>query len=57
MTFFGPKYGQDLENRAAHPQQELVGGVPPRGETEQKVLFFAMRLFNLISTNICSRKN
>ena len=26
-------------------------------KTEQKVLFWAMRLFNLISTNICSRKN
>ena len=30
MTFFGLKYGQDLENRAAHPHQIFLG-VP--GET------------------------
>ena len=30
MTFFGLKYGQDLENRAAHPHQTFLG-VP--GET------------------------
>ena len=29
MTFFGPKEGQDLENRAAHPHQEFPG-VPAR---------------------------
>ena len=29
MTFFGLKYGQDLENRAAHPHQEFPG-VPPQ---------------------------
>ena len=29
MTFFGLKYCQDLENRAARPHQELPG-VPPR---------------------------
>ena len=28
MTFFGLKYGQDLENRAAHPHHEFPG-VPP----------------------------
>ena len=28
MLFFGLKYGQDLENRAAHPHQEFPG-VPP----------------------------
>ena len=28
MTFFGLKYGQDLENWAAHPHQEFPG-VPP----------------------------
>jgi len=28
MTFFGLKWGQDLENRAAHPHQEFPG-VPP----------------------------
>ena len=30
MTFFGLKYGQDLENQAAHPHQTFLG-VP--GET------------------------
>ena len=29
MTLFGLKYGQDLENRVAHPHQEFPG-VPPR---------------------------
>ena len=29
MTFLGPKKGQDLGNRAAHPHQEFRG-VPPR---------------------------
>ena len=29
LTFFGLKWGQDLENRTAHPQQEFPG-VPPR---------------------------
>ena len=28
IVFFGLKYGQDLENRAAHPHQEFPG-VPP----------------------------
>ena len=28
MAFFGLKYGQDFENLAAHPHQELPG-VPP----------------------------
>ena len=28
ITFFGLKSGQDLENRAAHPHQEIPG-VPP----------------------------
>ena len=31
MTFFGLKSGQDLENRAAHPHQELPGVRPLRG--------------------------
>ena len=35
MQFFGRKYGQDLENRAAHPHQELPG-VPPRREIRPK---------------------
>ena len=26
---FGPKYGQDLENRAAHPHQEFPTPSPP----------------------------
>ena len=30
VTFFGLKLGQDLENRAAHPNQEFPG-IPPRG--------------------------
>ena len=30
MTFFGLKWGQDLENSAAHPHQEFPG-VPWRG--------------------------
>ena len=25
MTYFGLKYGQDLQNRAAHPHQEFTG--------------------------------
>ena len=29
MTFLGLKYGQDLENRAAHPRQEFPGVPPP----------------------------
>ena len=29
MEYFGPKLGQDLGNRAAHPYQEFQG-VPPR---------------------------
>ena len=29
MTFLGPKKGQDLGNRSAHPHQEFRG-VPPR---------------------------
>ena len=28
MTFFGLKYGQDLENWAAHPHQEFPGVTP-----------------------------
>ena len=28
MTVFGLKWGQDLENRAAHPRKEF-SGVPP----------------------------
>ena len=28
IAFLGLKYGQDLENRAAHPHQEFPG-VPP----------------------------
>ena len=32
IAFFGLKYGQDLENRAAHPHQEFPGVPPfPRG--------------------------
>ena len=36
---FGLKYGQDLENRAAHPHQEFPGVPlpPPGGETRLKV--------------------
>ena len=30
MTFFGLKWGQDLEKRAAHPHQELPGVPTPR---------------------------
>ena len=29
---FGLKWGQDLENRAAHPNQEFPGVPPPRGQ-------------------------
>ena len=29
MTFFGQKYGQDLEKQAAHPHQEFPGVPPP----------------------------
>ena len=36
MTFLGLKKGQDLENRAAHPRQELPG-VSPSGSHEQGV--------------------
>ena len=28
MTFFGQKYGEDLEKQVAHPHQEFPG-VPP----------------------------
>ena len=28
ITFFGLKSGQDLKNRAAHPNQEFQGGPP-----------------------------
>ena len=31
ITFFGLKSAQDLENRAAHPDQELPGVPPPSG--------------------------
>ena len=31
MTCFGLKWGQDLENRAAHPHQEFPGVPPSRG--------------------------
>ena len=31
ITFFGLKYGQDLENRAAHPHQDSQGYSPPPG--------------------------
>ena len=31
MPFFGLKWGQDLENRAAHPHQEFPGVPPSRG--------------------------
>ena len=31
ITSFGLKYGQDLENRAAHPHQEFPGVSPPPG--------------------------
>ena len=34
MTFFGLKEGQDLENRAAHPNQEF-SGVKPGNTTNQ----------------------
>ena len=33
ISFFGPKKGQDLENRAAHPHQEFPG-VPPGYENK-----------------------
>ena len=36
MTFFGLKYAQDSENRAAHPHQEFPV-VPPSGCQEQGV--------------------
>ena len=29
ITFFGLKYGRDLENRAAHPHQEFPEVPPP----------------------------
>ena len=28
MTFFGQKYGQDLEKQVAHPHQEFPGVLP-----------------------------
>ena len=31
MTFFGLKWGQDLENLAAHPHQEFLEVPPSRG--------------------------
>ena len=31
MPFLGLKWGQDLENRAAHPHQEFPGVPPSRG--------------------------
>ena len=43
MTFFGLKYGQDLENRAAHPHQIFLGvpeeTVPCIKEQIRQVLF------------------
>ena len=36
MTVFGLKWGQDLENRAAHRLQEF-SGVPPRGLRKPKI--------------------
>ena len=46
MTFFGPIWGQDLENRAAYPRQEFPGVPPPPFssldlyEVSEKSLFF-----------------
>ena len=37
MTFFGLKYGQDLENRAAHPHQEFPGVSP--GDLRVPIVF------------------
>ena len=34
MTFFGLKWGQDLENRAAHPLLEFPGVPPPRAASD-----------------------
>ena len=34
MTFFGMKYGQDLENWVAHPHQRLPGVPPFRGQEQ-----------------------
>ena len=34
MTFFGLKEGQDLENRAAQPQQTFLGVPPPPPGTQ-----------------------
>ena len=35
ITFFGLRSGQDLKNRAAHPDQEFLG-VPPRAQTQEE---------------------
>ena len=44
ITFFGLKSGQDLKNRAAHPNQEFQGGPP--GWTH----FDALDLYNYHSS-------
>ena len=54
---FRSEIGSGLGEPGGTPPTRISRRSTPRGETEQKVLFFAMRLFNLISTNICSRKN
>ena len=38
ITFFGLKSGKDLKNRAAHPDQELLGEPLPRAQTQEETL-------------------
>ena len=44
MTLFCLKYGQGLENQAAHPHQEFLG-VPPRGLVQGRQQHFAYNTF------------
>ena len=55
MTFFGLKYSQGLENRAAHPHQEFLG-VPPgfkRHLNEPLSRFLVHFMFTFELFNMC----
>ena len=56
ITFFGLISGQDLKNRAAHPDQELLG-VPPRAQTQEETrLKLQVKTFILVSKNTKNKR-
>ena len=55
ITFFGLKSGEDLKNRAAHPDQEFLG-VPPGTNTRRNSAKIASETFILVSKNTKNKR-